>query len=1066
MKYRVRKPVGAIASFIVCSIWLFASMNALAGQPHLVLDINPKTVTREDPRGFTIATSKWSYFWADNGTHYEPWVTDGTGAGTFSWGAKSQLNLGAPRLQMGGKVYLAAPTVSGGAVVWVSDGTRTGSHIVGELTSDPTWVNFSPETAFGSQLVFTGMSQKTAARELWTLNGLGDPGAHISSSTGEPYEAESGTVTVVNGKLYFLVLAAAPGVGVEPWVSDGTSSGTKRLAYIPNAAGALITQLVQVGNYLIFAAATSTTGKELWRIDTRDNSVSQVADIAPGAASALGEVVRFGLVGAAAVFRASSDGSTFALWRTDGTAAGTYQIAPVEPDPNSATEFFGTASMGHLIFWAPTDSGPDDAWTTDGSSAGTMRLPISGASDTSLTLIGTHYYLAGSGNIWRTDGTAVGTMMLPGISYPLSLPEVVGDDSKLFIRILDPDAVHGNLYLYDLAAQTSTHLLTYPWNAPASGGVYGYAQGLLYFDNEDPTNGHEVWTSDGSVSGTHILKNITPDSPTATKGSEPSDFVGFNGLLYFAANDGNENRQLWKSDGSSVGTREFANLAGGALDSNPTDLFVAAGHLYFFAIDGSGAYELWNTDGTSAGTAALGAVSPRPVPFRLPGCDSKGVAVGSSIFFAGYDAASGVQLWKTDGTASGTQRVSNVSGASQNSFAVCYLTAFAGHIYFSGGDASNGFGRELWTSDGTATGTVRVTDVNPGALSSTPEFLQVFAGRIYFGADDGSHGVQLWSSDGSAAGTRLQTLLGKDPLSSIVGSTRNKLIVTTSDGTAAELWATDGSESGSMMLVPALTGGTAFMAHGATYLGGGTGNGPTSAAQLWVSDSTASGTVNVFQLPGASIVPSSWGDFNGITMFQTADQSIMGALWRTDGSAAGTLSTGAVALSNEGVTVGQNYFFVSDDGTSGAELWAITNNPPSVPKVDLGSVVSGQTITGNLLTNATDSDGRIVPATLTIVDQPQFGTVTVGSNGAITYTANPGFSQADSFLADTFAYTVADNQGATVSGYVTVSVTAAPGSTGSGSATPSSGGGGGGGGLAFIDLLWLLSVAALKNKTR
>ncbi|MBA2255009.1 MAG: hypothetical protein H0W07_07850, partial [Chloroflexi bacterium] len=53
-------------------------------------------------------------------------------------------------------------------------------------------------------------------------------------------------------------------------------------------------------------------------------------------------------------------------------------------------------------------------------------------------------------------------------------------------------------------------------------------------------------------------------------------------------------------------------------------------------------------------------------------------------------------------------------------------------------------GRELWKSDGTATGTKRVADVNPGSASSIPNDLVNVGGTLFFEASDGTSGYELW----------------------------------------------------------------------------------------------------------------------------------------------------------------------------------------------------------------------------------------------------------------------------------------------------------------------------------
>ena len=74
------------------------------------------------------------------------------------------------------------------------------------------------------------------------------------------------------------------------------------------------------------------------------------------------------------------------------------------------------------------------------------------------------------------------------------------------------------------------------------------------------------------------------------------------------------------------------------------------------------------------------------------------------------------------------------------------------HLYFSANDGINGM--ELWKTDGTVSGTMMVKDLNPGATGSNPTGLTVFNNVLYFAATD-ANGTELWKSDGTANGTVL-----------------------------------------------------------------------------------------------------------------------------------------------------------------------------------------------------------------------------------------------------------------------------------------------------------------------
>ena len=115
--------------------------------------------------------------------------------------------------------------------------------------------------------------------------------------------------------------------------------------------------------------------------------------------------------------------------------------------------------------------------------------------------------------------------------------------------------------------------------------------------------------------------------------------------------------------------------------------------------------------------------------------------VGNTFFFVATDDTNGKELWKSDGTSSGTVMVKDInSGSGYGSPA--QLTVIGNTLYFQATDGTNG--AELWKSDGTSSGTVMVKDINSGSSSSNPIYLTAVGNTLYFRADDGTNGYELW----------------------------------------------------------------------------------------------------------------------------------------------------------------------------------------------------------------------------------------------------------------------------------------------------------------------------------
>jgi ELWxxDGT repeat protein len=153
-------------------------------------------------------------------------------------------------------------------------------------------------------------------------------------------------------------------------------------------------------------------------------------------------------------------------------------------------------------------------------------------------------------------------------------------------------------------------------------------------------------------------------------------------------------------------------------------LTVVGGRMLYFIV---GNNQLWRSDGTEEGTEQV--LAPLYSPGEL-------TAVGDQLFFVNDN-----RLYRTDGTLAGTFPLTLQNAGK--------LTSAGGVLYFTGIDPADGDGgRDLWRSDGTAAGTVRVADVSI-ETSSSPYGGQLasFDGRLYFPNDDGVHGVELWAID-------------------------------------------------------------------------------------------------------------------------------------------------------------------------------------------------------------------------------------------------------------------------------------------------------------------------------
>ena len=465
----------------------------------------------------------------------------------------------------------------------------------------------------GDATFFTA-EDDTHGRELWVTDGTPEgttlvKDVYVGSDSSDPAE-----LTEVDGALFFV---ADDGInGQELWKTDGTAAGTVMVKDVnpgvgyqyPYGYGPLQSfprDLTNVNGTLFFSAEDAEHGAELWVSDGTTNGTVMVKDIFEGTytndygtyptSSNPSSLVN---VDGTLFFTAYDEVNGRELWKSDGTADGTVLVKDVFAGdyphyyngtyygqyPNTSQPDKLTAVDGELFFVARDEEHGLELWKSDGGDAGTVLVKdvLEGsqdgftAADSLTNFDGTLLFSADNGTsgseLWKSNGTESGTVLVKDI-YP-------GGEWY---------SGYANGYNYDgFRPYTS------------SPQDFTIADGVLFFSADDGEHGRELWMSNGTESGTEMVKDVfsgsSYDSSTSSyvlNSSNPQYLTAVDGRLFFTADHETHGPELWTSDGTAADTVLVYDIVSGGDGSSPQSLFGYDSTLLFSADDQEADRELW-----------------------------------------------------------------------------------------------------------------------------------------------------------------------------------------------------------------------------------------------------------------------------------------------------------------------------------------------------------------------------------------------------------------------------------------------------------------------------------------
>ncbi len=650
----------------------------------------------------------------------------------------------------------------------------------------------------------------------------------------------------------------------------------------------------------------------------------------------------------------------------------------------------------HVYFTATTYLHGTELWRTDGTAAGTSLVldirPGPESSDISnLTNVnGTLYFTANDGTtgreLWRSEGTPFSTRNVfdlnpgpfsSGLNSFMAIGDLLyfsGSNQQLWVT---NGSTTGTLLVKnifgDVSSLTNVNGTLYFLAGTSSGRAIYSAKGDLGISQSFLTS---IWHTAVDVNGALYYSTATSQhrfDPNSLFGpilldldANVKQMFNVNGVLYFIRrNNSNSADELLQSDGVG-GTTLVASF------DSINSLVNIGSTLYFSATTTLHGTELWKSDGTSSGTGlvnniAFGSTSSDPIDLTV---------IGSTLYFRANDGTNGSELWKTDGTVAGTVMVKDITPGNGSTPSTSGNTgtmmALGNRLVFSPDFA------DLWISDGTSDGTLRIgAPFQRGGSSDVSRFVK--ANNLYFFSATSVAGNELWVTDGTPDGTRLVKDINPGVASSSptqITAVGGQVFFRANDGASGyELWKSDGTTSGTLRVANLATGTLSSFPSYLTNVNGTlyfTANDLSRGNELWKSDGSTAGTSIVKEIiAGAdSTAPRRLTNHNGTLFFAARFNNNEHNLWRSDGTDAGTIPLQTTASNVNGRTpswltsLGSQLLFVDSRNNRGHELWT-----------------SDGTVAGTALLKDINASGSSFPANLTLVGNKVFFEADDGVNG-------------------------------------------------------------------------------------
>ncbi|MEQ9374682.1 MAG: hypothetical protein RIG68_05880, partial [Imperialibacter sp.] len=582
-------------------------------------------------------------------------------------------------------------------------------------------------------------------------------------------------------KAYF---QAYDGTEYAIWSTDGNEENTKKIISLDSDCNP---RYFQYNGVLYISINGTSSSNAFWVTDGTKEGTKKLTDNSNydyGYATTASDNYFY--------FVVRGSDSFYQLFQSDGTTAGTKMVIE-----STSTYYYSQMfvfKIDEKIFYSFYGyDGLTRIFHLDENTLQANEVIQLSYSISNLNSDGNQAYFIKNGDergIWRTNGTQAGTFLVKAFEEYETLYTNLSTtfNNKFFVSMYSPDT-GGEPWISDgTIAGTKQLKDIYPGPFPSMASTYSVffseALDVLFFNASTPTTGNEVWITDGTESGTFLLKdfntlrqNLSMFKIVATEKklyAQTSYFNYESPNLFELSLGGNQLKSSLEQERATFATQT-------AMAGFKNDIYFNG---YPINDDGTYPYALYRLSSDESIEPVKGYL----YSYGLTEIDNK-------LFFAG-SAGQGYELWVSeDGSSEGTYQVADIAPGSYSSMETSPtnelpIVYFGGKYFFAANN--NISGRELWVTDLTEAGTELFFDLEPGNDWSEPRNFFVAGDKLYFTANSDGN-AKLWVTDGTSENTAIVADIETDLLF-YVGS--QVYFLEEYNYRYYKLWKTDGTVEG------------------------------------------------------------------------------------------------------------------------------------------------------------------------------------------------------------------------------------------------------------------------------